>query len=181
MHWGDMQSVLQITVGLNVAYFSFREIRAPAFVRYAKEFESVEREVSETKSLESTIARSLERWRRRRAFARLQKCSLCGRRDWDRESTRVFCHPPNHRVHARQFRSQSRSLQPSFVHSEPGGAAPTIKRNAAKEPLISGRHPDMTTPSEVSYSNRQHVGNDSCRGPAIPFSSRNTVAQGWNK
>jgi hypothetical protein len=150
-------------------------------VRYAKEFESVEREVSETKSLESTIARSLERWRRRRAFARLQKCSLCGRRDWDRESTRVFCHPPNHRVHARQFRSQSRSLQPSFVHSEPGGAAPTIKRNAAKEPLISGRHPDMTTPSEVSYSNRQHVGNDSCRGPAIPFSSRNTVAQGWNK
>jgi hypothetical protein len=84
---------------------------------------------------ESTTAKRLERWRRRRAFARLQKCSLCGRRDWDRESTRVFCHPPNHRVHARQFRSRSRSLQPSFVHSEPGGAAPTIKRNAAKKTL----------------------------------------------
>jgi hypothetical protein len=48
---GNMQSVLQITVGLKVAYFSFREIRTPAFVRYAKEFESVEKEVSETKSL----------------------------------------------------------------------------------------------------------------------------------
>lgn len=40
--------------------------------------------------LQADAAPCLERWRRRRAFAKLQKCSRCGRRDWDRESTRLL-------------------------------------------------------------------------------------------
>ena len=49
---------------------------------------------------------------------------------------RAFCRPPNHRVqrtNASQSRSRSRSLQPSFVHSEPGGAARAGRVRCARQ------------------------------------------------
>jgi Uroporphyrinogen-III synthase HemD len=45
---------------------------------------------------------------------------------------RVFCHPPHHRVQ-RTRQSRPRSLQPSFVHSEPGGAARAGRARRARQ------------------------------------------------
>lgn len=53
MRLGDMQSVLQISVALNLAYFSFREIRAPAFKQYDRAM----------KQTDETIARALALYR----------------------------------------------------------------------------------------------------------------------
>jgi len=36
--------------------------------------------------------------------------------------------------------------------------APTIKRNAAKKPLISGRRPDMTMPHRGVERQPRHIG-----------------------
>jgi hypothetical protein len=33
MHWGEAQSMFQIMLALNLAYFSFKQIRAPALER----------------------------------------------------------------------------------------------------------------------------------------------------
>jgi hypothetical protein len=35
MHWGDAQSFFQISLALNLAYFTFRELRAPAKIKQA--------------------------------------------------------------------------------------------------------------------------------------------------
>ncbi|EJC76705.1 hypothetical protein Rleg10DRAFT_5388 [Rhizobium leguminosarum bv. trifolii WSM2012] len=53
MRLGDMQSVLQISVALNLAYFSFREIRTPALKQY-------DRAMRQT---DETIARALALYR----------------------------------------------------------------------------------------------------------------------
>jgi len=55
MQFGDMQSVLQVLVALNLAYFSFREIRAPAFTRYLKKYKSVKEALIETRAILSEI------------------------------------------------------------------------------------------------------------------------------
>lgn len=53
MRLGDMQSVLQISVALNLAYFSFREIRTPALKQYDRAM----------KHTDETIARALALYR----------------------------------------------------------------------------------------------------------------------
>jgi hypothetical protein len=53
MRLGDMQSVLQISVALNLAYFSFREIRAPALTQYDRAM----------RKTDETIARALALYR----------------------------------------------------------------------------------------------------------------------
>jgi len=39
--WGELQSILQIIVGLNLAYYSFREMRAPYLRKLRTDTESL--------------------------------------------------------------------------------------------------------------------------------------------
>jgi hypothetical protein len=57
MKFGDMQSVLQITVAINLAYFSFREIRAPALAGYLKLYRATRALLTETRTLALQIER----------------------------------------------------------------------------------------------------------------------------
>jgi hypothetical protein len=43
VQWGNTQSIFQITLALNLAYFSLREIRAPTFARHEIELANAQR------------------------------------------------------------------------------------------------------------------------------------------
>jgi hypothetical protein len=47
MQWGEAQSAFQIMIALNIAYFSFREIRTPALARYANAIAAAEKAIDE--------------------------------------------------------------------------------------------------------------------------------------
>lgn len=47
MQWGEAQSAFQIMIALNIAYFSFREIRTPALTRYANAIAAAEKAIDE--------------------------------------------------------------------------------------------------------------------------------------
>ena len=54
---GDMQSVLQLTVALNTVFFSFREIRTPTLLKYAREYERTESAIADAKKLAAPVTK----------------------------------------------------------------------------------------------------------------------------
>src|ERR1700730_5873164 len=58
MEWGHTQNLLSVIVGLNIAYYSFKEIRAPELARFVASVDDL------TADIESTLndIRAVEEW-----------------------------------------------------------------------------------------------------------------------
>lgn len=50
MKWGDTQNLISVITGLNLAYYAFREMRAPHLTRFEREVDQLQRDVYETMS-----------------------------------------------------------------------------------------------------------------------------------
>ena len=46
--WGGLQSVLQVMVGLNLAYYSFREMRTPHLRTIREDIDELQRDIYQT-------------------------------------------------------------------------------------------------------------------------------------
>lgn len=57
MKLGDFQSMLQLTVGLNIAYFTFREIRTPVLNRLAEKIVAAEQLIGRTRAMLAAVER----------------------------------------------------------------------------------------------------------------------------
>jgi hypothetical protein len=57
MKLGDVQSVMQITIALNLAYFSFREIRTPAFSRFGRKVARIDQKLAQVQALLAKITK----------------------------------------------------------------------------------------------------------------------------
>jgi hypothetical protein len=55
LRWGDTQSIFQVTLALNLAYFSFREIRAPVHNKWLRDLTQLQDECLRIKNRLSTI------------------------------------------------------------------------------------------------------------------------------